>query len=449
MPKLVLIISPHFPPVNAPDMHRARISLPYFEECGWQPQVLTVDPTLAERIIDPHLLETIPDDVVVRRTTALNPRWTRKLGVSAIGLRALPFLYREGARLIREYRPDLIYFSTTAFPVLALGRLWKRRFGVPFVIDLQDPWVGDYYDEHPHRDRPPKYALAQRMHRILESYTMRDVGGIVAVSEAYHMALRKRYPWIDPGLCRTIPFGAAERDFEVARHSDWHNPFFTPGDGLIHGVCVGVLGPTKLETCRALCIAVKRGLDAEPALFSRVRLHFVGTDYAPPHQAKETIRPIAAELGLKDIIFESTNRIPHLATLRIYEESVFLLALGSDDPHYTASKIYSYVLASKPLLAVFREESSVVSILSRTRAGEVVPFGPGEKAAEIAEKLFPMLADFLRRLPFVPKTDWKEFEPYMAKQMTKRQCELFDAVVNRQSHKNLPAAMVSTEASAR
>ena len=446
MVRKVLIVSPNFPPVNAPETHRVRVSLNHFRDFSWDPCVLAVDPALTERIIDVHLLETIPVDVAVHRTQAFDPCWTRKLGFSAIGLRALPFLYREGTRLIRKCRPDLIYFSTTAFPVLALGRLWKRRFCVPFVIDLQDPWVGEYYDKRPRRDRPPKYALAQRMHRILESYTMRDVSGIIGVSEAYHVALRKRYPWIDPGLCRTIPFGVAERDFEVARHLDWKNPFFVPGDGLIHGVCVGVLGPTKLETCRALCMAVKRGLDVEPALFSRLRLHFVGTDYAPPHQARETIRPIAAELGLKDFILESTHRIPHLATLRIYQESDFLLALGSDDPHYTASKIYPYILASKPLLAVFREESSVVSILNRTQAGEVVPFGPGEKAAEIAHKFLPALAGFLRRLPFVPATDWKEFEPYAAKQMTQRQCELFDAVVNRQSHKNLPVPLVSTGA---
>src|SRR5207248_2676173 len=104
-----------------------------------------VDPALTERLIDPLLLETIPRDVPVHHARALNPRWTRKLGVSAIGLRALPFLYRAGARLIREHQPDLVYFSTTAFPVLVLGRLWKRRFGVPFVVDLQDPWVGEYF----------------------------------------------------------------------------------------------------------------------------------------------------------------------------------------------------------------------------------------------------------------------------------------------------------------
>jgi len=41
--KKFLIVSPHFPPINAPDMQRVRMSLPYYRRCGWDPEVLTVD----------------------------------------------------------------------------------------------------------------------------------------------------------------------------------------------------------------------------------------------------------------------------------------------------------------------------------------------------------------------------------------------------------------------
>jgi hypothetical protein len=34
-------------------------------------------------------------------------------------------------------------------------------------------------------------------------------------------------------------------------------------------------------------------------------------------------------------------------------------------------------------------------------------------------------------LPYQPDTDWKQFEPYTAREMTKSQCELFDRVVAR------------------
>ena len=50
MPSRVLIVSPHFPPVNAPDHQRVRMSLPYLGEFGWEGHVLTVAPEFVERM---------------------------------------------------------------------------------------------------------------------------------------------------------------------------------------------------------------------------------------------------------------------------------------------------------------------------------------------------------------------------------------------------------------
>lgn len=432
----LLIISPNFPPINSPDMHRVRMSLSHFAEFGWEPIVLAVDPAcVVERVVDPILLETIPSDVPVHRTAAFDVHWTRKLGVSTLALRALPFLYIAGTRLMAKDRPDLVYFSTTSFPVLVLGRIWKRRFGVPFVVDMQDPWVGDYYEKRPAKERPPKYALAQTMHRLLEPFTMRAVDGVIAVTDSYHETLRRRYPWISPDFCRTIPFGASEKDFQVAANMDWHNSYFIRGEGLFHGVCAGALGQTKTETCRALCLAFRHGLDTKPELFSKIRLHFIGTDYAPPEYARPTIRPIAEEYQLEKYIFESPSRVSYLTALSLFRDAYFLVVLGSDDPNYTASKIYPYILAQKPLLCVFHKHSSVISVLEKTRAGHIVSFDENDAAQQIETKLFPALRNFFEALPFVPDTNWKEFEPYRAREMTRRQTELFDRVVQQHRYK--------------
>src|SRR5688500_18129994 len=100
--KRVLIVSPHFPPTNAADMHRVRHSLRYCAQFGWEPSVLAVDPEFVDGRNEPLLLRTVSPDVEVIRVGALPYKLTRYVGVGAIALRSLPFLYRAGARMISQ-----------------------------------------------------------------------------------------------------------------------------------------------------------------------------------------------------------------------------------------------------------------------------------------------------------------------------------------------------------
>src|SRR5436309_14462133 len=162
----VLILSPHFPPVNAPDMQRVRMSLPHFAEFGWEPYVLAVAPT-GDETLDPLLVKTVPSDIKVERVRAIPAAISKRIGIGNLALRALPSLYHAGSRLLAGGKFDLVYFSTTMFFAMPLGRIWHGRFGVPYVLDIQDPWLSDYYSEHPDSSPPPKYAVARRLHAIL------------------------------------------------------------------------------------------------------------------------------------------------------------------------------------------------------------------------------------------------------------------------------------------
>jgi hypothetical protein len=114
-----------------------------------------------------------------------------------------------------------------------------------------------------------------------------------------------------------------------------------------------------------------------------------------------------------------------------------LLLIGSEEPHYTASKIYPYIMARRPLLAVFREASSVCDVLHRTNAGFAVPLT--SDVAESQRLAFTAWSDILNRIPFQPDTDWSEFQQYSAREMAKQQCELFDEVLDRRVRSPLPA----------
>jgi len=57
------------------------------------------------------------------------------------------------------------------------------------------------------------------------------------------------------------------------------------------------------------------------------------------------------------------GRIDYLDALTVLTRASGIVLLGTSEPHYTASKLYPALLARRPILALFHNASSVVSIL--------------------------------------------------------------------------------------
>jgi hypothetical protein len=205
---------------------------------------------------------------------------------------------------------------------------------------------------------------------------------------------------------------------------------FDPADGKSHWVYVGRAGQDMAAALRAFFTALKATIQAQPTLAERLRLHFVGTDYAPAGRDRKTVEPVAIECGVGNLVGEQTARLPYFEALQCLLDADRLIVPGSDDPGYTASKIYPYILAKKPLLAIFHEQSSVVNVLKTTKAGTVITFRTGEEAESIAARIRESgwLAGSQESVE--PPTDWSAFAPYTAREMTRRLCEIFENAAN-------------------
>ncbi|HKP12577.1 MAG TPA: glycosyltransferase, partial [Blastocatellia bacterium] len=320
----VLIVSPHFPPINAPDHQRVRMSLPYFRRYGWEPYVLAVRPDCVEGVHDTLLEKMVPDDVPVTRTGALPVNQTRAVGLGSLSLRCLPHMLAAGSGIIAREKIDLVYFSTTMFPVMALGRRWLSRFGVPYVLDFQDPWLNDYY-ERPGAPPPPggrlKYGVARTLARVLEPYTMRRVRHSISVSPAYPSTLMGRYSWLRENQFTVLPFGAAEKDFESLPSLGVKQTIFTPGDGRRHYVYVGRGGGDMEKALRILFLGIRSDREKHGGRWEKVRLHFVGTTYAMGERAAKSVEPVAAACGVADLVEEHAYRIPYFEALQVLADS--------------------------------------------------------------------------------------------------------------------------------
>ncbi len=389
----LLLVSPRFPPTSAADSQRLRMLLPHFAEQGCSAEVLAVDPACCAEGNDPWQAEHLPAEVPIHRVRGLARRWARLPGLGGIDARCFRALASAGSRLLRQRRFDAVYLSTTAFGCFRLGPLWKRRYGVPFLLDYQDPWVNDHYRRHPQITPPGgrlKYAVVDRLHRHQEPRVLRQAVGYTAVSAAYPAQLQARYPFAAAIPSLVLPFPGSAEDFQHLEAIPASQLPFDPHDGLIHWLSIGRGGADLHTALEGLFEAI--ALYAPAVLRQRLRLHFLGTSYAPAGRGIPTIAPLAARYGLGEIVEERTDRLPLSLSLAALQSADALLVIGSNDPGYTASKLYPYLLARRPLLAVVHGRSSVAEVLRRCGGGDLVCFAEQGEAELDQPPAAPSLA---------------------------------------------------------
>ncbi len=441
----VLIISPAFPPRSAPDSQRVRMSLPYYRENGWDPIVLCVTPAEVEAPEETVLLETIPADVPVYHCSALAKSISRRIGIGNLGWRAWWPLAALGAKLIREQRIDLVFFSTTQFALLPLGRIWRQLFGVPFVVDLQDPWRTDYYERSGVRRAPGgwKYQIARAQAALLEPWSFRKMSGLISVSEKYLHDLRSRYHWFHTVPSASVGFGASELDLEVAKRL---SPALAPTAAVSSSfpaipraaaignpvpshtfVYTGAAGPITPHAVSLLFSALALFRAEAPERAQRLRFQFIGTSYAPADRAEPTVLPIAEAFGVTDLVSESAARAGHLECIRAQAAADVLFLGGSSDLAYSPSKLYPYFWARRPILAIVFRNSVLERTLRRLGGAHRIVFAETE-IVEARAQLVAYFRDLAEeRLVSADPRDDVYFEThYLARSLTGRQTELFD-----------------------
>jgi hypothetical protein len=428
-PRRVVIVGSDFTPSSLPPAQRIRLFARHLPDFGWEPTVLTVDPSFYETAVDPENEQLLGARLDVVRTSALPARWTRRMGVGDLGIRSLVHHWRALAQLCRRGAVDLVFIPVPPFVPMILGRWAYERFGIPYVIDYIDPWVTDYRRRLSSAHRPLKWRLASRLARMVEPVALKRAAHIVGVSKGTTDGVLDRYAHLGASQATVIPYGGEPADFEHLRAHPRKHGMFEPHDGLLHVSYVGRGGVDMLPALRAVFQAMILGLRDSPEWFSRLRLHFVGTTYAPTADGLYQVMPLANELGVGKYVDEHPQRIPYLDTLQVMLDSHGLLLVGSDAPHYTASKVFPYILSGKPLLGVVHEASSIVTILREVRVGKVVTFSaerpPQDHSVEIMRSLGDMLA---AREDGPHPASRAAFERYTARSMTERLAHVFDAV---------------------
>jgi len=429
------LVSGHFPPSNLVGAHRARLLSRYLPEFGWEPTIVTADPARYEEQPDPDLERMVAPGLRVIHAPTLPVRPLRLVG--DIGVRAFRGCYSVLRDLASRREIEFVLVTIPSNFLAPLGRLIHRRYGIPFGIDYQDPWVNRW----PGVDKPFSKAWASyRLARLLEPWAVRDAALITGMAPGYVAGMLERNPAVaDRAVQAFMPMGSAPEDYELVK--SLHRPtfLFRPGDGHFHMIYAGALLPAGVVVLDAFLAGLRSLRDTAPEVANRLRVHFVGTGSSPDDPLGHRVLPRAQSAGVAELVSEHPQRIGYIDALNHQERSDVVLVLGSTEQHYTPSKVFQAMLSHRPVFAILHAGSTAVQMIRSAHAGQVVTLTEDSLPlpSAIAAALRPLVEG---KVHSVASSDATGFEAYSARESARVLAQALDRACMRHQAESGPSA---------
>jgi hypothetical protein len=426
MTRRLALVSSHFPPSNLVGAQRARLWSRYLLEFGWEPVVVTGDPAQYEERPDPDLERLVAPGLEVVHAKTLPTRPVRLVG--DIGIRSFWGCYRALARMAKAREIDFVMVTIPSNYLAPVGRLVHLRYGLPFGIDYQDPWVNRWTGD----ERPFSRAWASnKLAEILEPWAVRDAALITGMAPGYVAGMLERNPRVAvQSELAYMPMGTAPEDYALVR-SLGRAPFlFDVGDGRFHMIYAGALLPAGFVVLDRFLAGLRLLREQAPQVAARLAVHFVGTGRSPDDPQGHRVLPRARAAGVGQMVDEHPHRIGYVDTLNHLMHASAVLVLGSTEPHYTPSKVFQAMLSERPVFALLHRDSTAVGMIRSARVGKVLTLTEGELPS--ADSVAASLQEFIERPDYeAPSVDRSIFEGYSARESTRLLAEALDRACAR------------------
>jgi glycosyltransferase involved in cell wall biosynthesis len=420
----VLIVAYYFPPINSAGSFRPLKFARYLPEFGWDPIVLCAQPTPYEHL-DEGLLGELSPSAIVERVTCLHPRqieqgilavWTvlwklrlRRLAMHLEPYKVLrwlppdPFVtwvrpaLRAAQRLVRQYQPQVILTSTPPHSGQLIGLQLKRTVGLPWVADFRDPW-----SQNPFQQAPTSWHTGRIRRWEQEVLRLADV--VVAVTAEATAQMRALGEGNHADKFVTIPNGFDAADFAAFPAAP------SSPDGKLHVAYIGSL--YGIRRADAFLAAVAHLVESGAVAAEKLLVEFIGQD-GTGVAARYADRPW----------FRHTPPQPHrqaLQTMRAADLLLLLIPSGASYMH--PSKLFEYLAARRPILALAPPHGEVAHIVLAARAGLVAP--PDDEQAIAAAFLDAYRSWEAGQLHIEP--DLEVVNGFERRRLTARLAALFD-----------------------
>jgi glycosyltransferase involved in cell wall biosynthesis len=373
-----LAIAFHFPPSAESSGHLRTLAFTrYLPALGWQPVVLSAHPRAYSRT-DNRLLEALPQELPVIRAFALDAQKHLSIRGSYPLLLEQPDRWSSwwlgaviaGFRLIKRYRPTVIWSTSPIATAHLIAHTLHRRTGLPWIADFRDPI---------NVSSNGNGTLTHRVRARVEKKTIRRSTYNVFTTQGAAQLYTERYPWRRTEDFVVIPNGYDESDFadfpagQLSRQRE-AVPLRLVHSGLLYREqrdpkaffdALGELASTREISMNALQVILR----------------------ASGHE--DYYRQLIHSAGLEDLV-HLRPAIPYREALEEqYEADGLLLFQGSAYNRQIPAKIYEYLRIGRPIFALTDPSGDTAATLRSAGIGMVTDMTS-------KEAIIPALRQFLQ-----------------------------------------------------
>lgn len=433
MKRTAMIITFAWPPMEGVGVTRALKFAKYLPAYGWDVVVLTADHGTAregdaDRIAAPagvRVVKTGYKDILagLKRLAgrpAARPPQAAGLPVGAKRrktpslLRELvlmpddqigwyEFAVREGKRIMAGQRIDVLISTSPPETAHLVARRLKKECRVPWIADLRDLWSDDHFR--------PRLPVKRFLLRGMERRVLGDADRVITVSGPWADVLRRSLDACR-GRVEVIENGFDDEDFG-SPHGRRNDRFTIVYTGKLH---------EDAQPVTAL-FRVLRDLVREGRIDRRgieVRFHILGYD-------KPDIAGMARSYGLEDVVCER-EKVSYHESLRVQQAADVLLFVqwqGRNGDGWYSAKLYDYLGARRPILALGRRGGIIDELVTKTGSGTVA----GDDA-ELGAALVRFYDEYRRTGQVLCRADDEEVSRHTRRVRAERLAGVCDSVAS-------------------
>ncbi len=431
--KRVLIICYYWPPAGGPGVQRWLKFVKYFQDFGVTPIVFA--PAGAYYPLqDDSLVAEVPKGVEVIRFPVKEPyrfaKWvskkkTRTMSSGIISERSPSFLEKlmlfvRGNFFIPDARVGMVkpaleflrdFLSKTTIDTIIttgpphsthlIGLRLRKELAIPWIADFRDPWTTIHY----HRYLNLTKSSAKK-HKALEREVLNTADAIVVTSpntkKEFAAITHKPISVITNGY--DVPELLSEPTTaggEIRRIPDTK---FT----MVH---IGSLLSNRNPVI--LWKVLSELIESHPKFADKCRIKLVGAT------GKDVIMSLF-EFGLEHY-FEDSGYVSHTEAMQLQSNAQVLLLVEMDRSETRAiipGKLFEYLYARRPIIALGPEGSDIEGIINETRSGRFFNYSEKE---QLKEQLLQYFDDYLNDNLNVASA---HVEKYSRRELTKKMADI-------------------------